>query len=284
MWQRFSSLFRRSRLERELTEEIETHLALQEELFRRQGMTPEAARLAARREFGGVAQAMESYRDRRGIRWLESSLADLRYAFRGLRRNPGFAAAAILSLALGIGANTAIFSLFHTLMLRMLPVENPQQLVSLYRTGGWGRGYSSYPLFLEIRKRTDLFEDVAARSGVERVRFSSGSNDRLETAELEMVSGNYFRMLGIAPAIGRVFTGDDNRTPHAHPLVVLSYDFWQSRFGGDPGVLGRSVTVAEHPLTIIGVAAKGFYGVEVDHRADLWEPAMMSAGEIMDPA
>ena len=283
MWKRLWSLVRRDRLDRELSEELETHLAMQEEIFRRQGMPPEAARLAARREFGGVSQTMEAYRDRRGIRWLETCLADLRYALRGLRRNPGFAAAAILSLALGIGANTAIFSLFHTLMLRMLPVENPQQLVSLYRTGGWGRGYASYPLFLEIRKRTDLFQDVAARSGVDKVRFTSGSNDRLETAQLELVSGNYFRMLGIAPAIGRLFTDDDNRTPHAHPLVVLSYDFWQTRFGGDPAVLGRSVTVAEHPLTIVGVAAKGFHGVEVDHRADLWEPAMMSPGEIMDP-
>ena len=280
---RFFALFRRARLDRELREEIEAHLAMQEEAFRRQGMTAEAARLAARREFGGVTQTIENYRERRGIGWIESSMADLRYAMRGLRRNPAFAAAAILSLALGIGANTAIFSLYHALMLRLLPVERPQQIVSLYRTGGWGLGYASYPLFLEIRKRTDLFDDVAARSGVEKVRFSAGANGRLETAQRELVSGNYFRMLGVAPAIGRVFTDDDNRTPHAHPLAVLSYDFWQRRFGGDTAVLGRTLTVAEQPLTVIGVAAKRFQGVEVDHHPDLWVPVMMSEAEIMQP-
>jgi predicted permease len=279
---RFFALFRRRRLDRELREEIEAHLAMQEEVFRRQGMTAEAARLAARREFGGVTQTIETYRERRGIAWIESSLADLRYAVRGLRRNPVFAAAAILSLALGIGANTAIFSLYHTLMLRLLPVEKPQQIVSLYRTGGWGRGYASYPLFLEIRKRTDLFQDVAARTGVDKVRFSAGAGG-LETAGREMVSGNYFRMLGVAPAIGRVFTDQDNRTPHAHPLAVLSYDFWQRRFGGAPGIVGRTFTVSEQPLTVIGVAAKGFHGVEVERPADLWVPLMMSEAEIMQP-
>jgi predicted permease len=283
MWKRLVSLFRRGRLDRELTEEIETHLAMQEDVFRREGMTPEAARAAARREFGGVARTMEAYRERRGIGWIETSLADLRYAFRGLRRNPGFAAAAILSLALGIGANTAIFSLYHALLLRLLPVERPQELVSLYRTGGWGHGFASYPLFLEIRKRTDLFQDVAARSGVERLRFAAGSGDRQETAGAEYVSGNYFRMLGVAPALGRLFTDDDNRTPHAHPLAVLSYDFWQTRFGGDPATLGRTVIVGNQPLTVIGVAARGFTGVEVDHRADLWQPAMMYADNVMEP-
>src|ERR1035441_6739375 len=163
-WQRLIGLLRGDRLEREMDEEIGVHLAMQEEEFRKQGMKPAAARAAALREFGGVAQAKEEYRDRRGVPWLETAVRDLRYGFRGLRRTPGFSPAA--GLALGIGANTAIFSLFHTLMLRMLPVERPQELVSLYRTGGWGRGTMSYPLFQEIAKRNDLFAGVIASNGV----------------------------------------------------------------------------------------------------------------------
>ena len=166
IWKRCSALFRRGRLDRELSEEIGIHLAMQEEEFRQQGMDPAAARAAARRAFGGVAQTQEAYRDRRGIPWLEIAAKDVRYALRGLRRNPGFTAAAVISLALGIGANTAIFSLFHALMLRMLPVARPDELVSLYRTGGWGKGYSSYPLYLELAKRSDLFSGVLARTGV----------------------------------------------------------------------------------------------------------------------
>ena len=135
--QRLRALLRRNRMERELNEEIGIHLAMQEEEFRHEGMDAASAHAAALRQFGGVAQSKEDYRDRRGLPWLESAARDLRYGLRGMRRTPGFTLAAVLSLALGIGANTAIFSLFHTLMLRLLPVERPQELVSLYRTGGW---------------------------------------------------------------------------------------------------------------------------------------------------
>src|SRR5207253_1970987 len=144
---RFLALFRTRRLDRELGEEIATHLAMQEQEFRRAGMPPEEARLAALRQFGGVARTAEFYRERRAIPWIETLGKDTRYALRGLRRSPGFAAAAVLSLALGIGANTAIFSLFHTLVLRMLPVSHAEELVSMTTTGGWSRGTSSYPLY-----------------------------------------------------------------------------------------------------------------------------------------
>ena len=149
---------------------------------------------------------------------LRAIAQDVRYAVRGLRHSPGFTAAAVLSLALGIGANTAIFSLFHALMLRLLPVENPQELVSLYRTGGWGRGFVSYPLFQEVAKRTDLFTGVVARTGIGKVRFTPRPGDRGEFTQREFVSGNYFHVLGVTPAIGRLFTDDDNRTPGAHPV------------------------------------------------------------------
>src|ERR1017187_7629347 len=281
-WRRLIGLLRGHRLERELNEEIGAHLAMQEEEFRQHGMKPAAARAAALREFGGVAQAKEEYRDRHGVPWLETAVRDLRYGLRGLRRTPGFTAAAVLSLALGIGANTAIFSLFHTLMLRMLPVERPQELVSLYRTGGWGKGTVSYPLFLEIAKRSDLFTGVIARTGVVKVRFTPRPGDRGEFTQRELVSGNYFTVLGVAPALGRLFTDDDNRTPGGHPVAVLSYDLWRNRYGADPGILGGKILVDEQPLTVIGVAAPGFHGVEVERRAEVWVPAMMMSDMMFD--
>ncbi len=283
MWRRFAAILRGDRLDRDLNDEIQVHLAMQEEEFRRQGMDAAAARNAARREFGSVARTQELYRERRGVPWLESAVKDVQYALRGLRRNPGFTAAAVLSLALGIGANTAIFSMFHALMLNMLPVSRPAELVTMYRTGGWGRGYSSYVLYLEVARRTDLFHGVIARSSVDKTPFRAGPGDRPETAQRELVSGNYFAVLGVAPAIGRLFTAEDNRTPHAHPLAVLSYDFWQRRFAADPGVLGRTLVVDAQPLTVIGVAGRGFRGVEVDRHPDLWAPAMMHQGDIMEP-
>src|ERR1035438_2109655 len=130
--------------------------------------------------------------------------------------------------------------MFHALMLHMLPVSRPEELVTLYRTGAWGEGYSSYPLYLEIAKRSDLFSGVIARSGVDKARFRVGGGGA-GTVQVEAVTGNYFRVLGIAPAIGRLFTDSDNVTPHAHPVAVLTYDFWKRRFGGDPAVLGRTV-------------------------------------------
>jgi len=268
------------RLDRELDAEIANHLAMQEAEFRARGMSAREAHGAALREFGGVTQMVESYRERRGLPWLETAWSDVRYALRGLRQNKAFTAAAIVSLALGIGANTAIFTLVRALMLRSLPVSHPEELVTLYRTGAWGRGYGSYPWYLEVARRTDLFQGVIARSGVEKVRVAG---DRVETVQQELVFGNYFRVLGIGPAIGRLIGEDDNRKPHAHPVAVLSYDYWQRRFGGDPEALGRKITVDEQPLTIIGVAARGFGGVEVDARPDLWIPAMQHEGEIMAP-
>jgi predicted permease len=282
-WRRLTGLLRGNRLERELNEEIGIHLAMQEEEFRQRGMEPVAAHAAALREFGGVAQAKEDYRDRRGVPWLESAARDLRYGLRGLRRTPGFTVAAVLSLALGIGANTAIFSLFHTLMLRLLPVEKPHELVSLYPTGGRFDGYVSYPLFQEIAKRGDLFTGVIARTPVSKTRFATRPGARGQFCQREFVSGNYFTVLGVAPALGRLFTEDDNRTPGGHPIAVLSYDLWHNRYGADPAILGAKILVDEQPFTVIGVAGAGFHGVQVERRAEVWVPAMMAGGNLKDP-
>lgn len=283
LWKRFKALFCSRRSERELSEEVESHLQMLAAEFRAGGMDAEAARAAARREFGGLDQIKEAWRDRRGLPWLETLLKDARYGLRGLGRSPAFTIAAVLSLALGIGANTAIFSFLNTLMLRMLPVEHPEQLLSLYRTGGWGRGFSSYPQYLTFREHRELFNGVLARSGAYKVRFEAGSSSRAEFVQREFVSGNYFEVLGVKPVLGRLFTDADDRTPQGHPLAILSYDFWRTRFGIDPGVLGRTLRVDEQPLTVIGVAGPGFHGVEVDHKPDLWVPTMMFPGKIMEP-
>ncbi|MFN7993749.1 MAG: ABC transporter permease [Bryobacteraceae bacterium] len=279
-WKRALSLLSRSRLERELTEEVEAHLQMRADELAGQGLSDADARAAARREFGGVEQMKEAYRDRRGVPPLEILAKDVRYAVRGLRRSPAFTTAAALSLALGIGANTAIFSFVNALMLRLLPVREPEQLVTIYRSGGWGQGYSSYPLYLMFRAHPELFEGVLARSSANKVRFDSGKSSRAEFAMEEFVSGNYFEVLGVQPVLGRLFTDEDNRTPHAHPYAVLNYDFWRSRFALDPGVLGRSLTLDGQPLTVVGVAAPAFHGVEVEHRPDVWVPAMMFSGDI----
>jgi len=275
IWMRLQELFRRTRLDGELDEEVAVHLQMMEDAFRRRGMNEAEARAAALREFGGVAHAKEAYRDQRGFAWIEIFLKDVRYALRGLRRSPGFTAAAVISLALGIGANTAIFSLFHTLMLRMLPVAHAEQLIAIHRTGGWGAGTISEPLYRLIAGRTDLFNGVVAFSGFGKVRFTAHSGDRDEYVQRDFASGNYFQALGIQPAIGRLFTPADNRVPGAHPLAVIGYDLWRNRFGADPGVLGRRIMVDEEPLTVIGVAAPGFRGLEVERRTEIWVPYMM---------
>jgi predicted permease len=282
IWKRCRALFAKRRLETELDEEVRAHLEMLAEELRERGMDPRAAREAARREFGGIDSMKEPYRDRRGIPRIEILAKDVRYAIRGLRRSPAFTIAAVLSLALGIGANTAIFSFIDTLMLRMLPVEKPEQLLSLYRTGGWGSGFASYPQYLEFRGHAELFSGVLARSGAYKVRFDTGHNNRADFVEREFVTGNYFDVLGVKPALGRVFTDADDRVPQGHPIAILSYDFWRSRFGLDPGILGRVLMVDEQPLTVVGVAAPGFHGVEVEHRTDVWAPTMMFRGQIME--
>jgi len=276
LWQRFKELLRGARLDRELDDEVSFHLQMLAEQFRARGMNESEARAAARRELGGEAHVKETYRGERGLPWLETAARDGRYALRGLRRSPGFAAAAVLSLALGIGANTAIFSLFHALMLHMLPVARPMELVDLYKTGGWISGHCSYPLYQEVAKRTDLFQGVMARADVARVRFRERPNARENFTLREFVSGNYFELLGVKAALGRVFTQDDDRVPGGHPLAVLSYDCWRNRYGADPAVVGSTVLVDEKPLTVIGVAAAGFHGVQVERRTEVWVPILMA--------
>ena len=202
---------------------------------------------------------------------------DLRYAVRMLRKNPGFTCVAVLTLALGIGANAAIFSLTDAVLLQSLPVTDPSQLTAIAsydpKSGPSADRSFSYPMYQDLRDKNDVFSGVLARGGAQMNVSYDGRNDRVRG---ELVSGNYFEVLGVRPWAGRLFTQDDDRTPGAHPVAVLSYRFWEQRFGKDPGLVGKTILVNEHPLTVIGVTPPEFYGLELSSNADVRVPLMMT--------
>jgi predicted permease len=270
IWKRLAALFRFRRLEQDLQDEFDHHLALIEAELRATGMDAPSARAEARRQFGSVAQTQEVYRERRGVPWIETSLRDIRYGLRGLGRNRGFTAAAVLSLALGIGANTAVFSLFYALMLRMLPVARPHELVYLFMTGNRSAGYLSSGLYKELAGHKELFAGVVVRNAGGRTSFRTAPEGQPVAARSESVSANYFEVLGVPPAIGRYFTDEETHTIAPQRPVVLGYDLWRNRFGADPKVLGRTLYTESKPLVVIGVAAPRFHGVSVEQAADMW--------------
>ena len=202
---------------------------------------------------------------------------DLRYAFRSLRKAPVFTAVAVLSLALGIGANTAIFTLLDQILLRLLPVKNPSELTLLTMRGphygsNWGGNAISYPMYKDFQARNQVFTGMFCRFSRQ---LSLTFDGHTELANAELVSGTYFPVTGVGAALGRVFNENDDRTPDGHPVVVLSYDFWKTRFAGDPQVVGKTVIVNGHSMTIVGVAQRGFDGVELGNSAKVFVPIMM---------
>ena len=205
---------------------------------------------------------------------------DLRFGLRTLRPSPVFTAVAVLSLALGIGANTSIFSLLSQVMFRLLPVAEPERLV-VFHTEGQREGTSSsdnheavfsYPMYRDLRNRSQVFEGVIARSSAP-VSFSSGG--QTERARAELVSGNFFEVLGVRAVLGRVFTPEDDHLPGAHPVIVLSHGYWKRRFGGSPSMLNQKVNVNGHPMVVIGIAPQDFHGVLGGDTPDLLVPIMM---------
>src|SRR5579864_1282107 len=187
-------------------------------------------------------------------------VADVRFAFRTLKKSPVFVAVAVLSLALGIGANTAIFTLLDQVILRRLPVEHPEQLVQLkwegaYYGGNTGYASLSYPMYKDFRDHSQVFSGVVCRY---RLPLNLGLSGRGERLDGELVSGNYFQVLGVKAAVGRLITPEDDRVPDGHPLAVLSYDFWALHFHSDPGVLGQTLLINSREFTVIGVTEKGF--------------------------
>jgi predicted permease len=206
-------------------------------------------------------------------------LRDVKHAVRGLKKAPGFAAVVILTLGLGIGANAAIFSLLDQVLLRSLPVRDPGSLVLLDGPGAFrGRTFNnmtfSYPMYTDFRDRNEVFTGVLGRFPTATTVVWQGQAER---AAGELVSGNYFEVLGVGPAVGRLFDAADDRTPGAHPVAVLSHGYWTRRFGADPMVLNQTITVNGHPYTIVGVSARGFEGIQVGQSADVMVPMMMKA-------
>jgi predicted permease len=201
---------------------------------------------------------------------------DIRYALRRMTQSPAFAAVVVLTLALGIGANAAIFSLLDQVLLQSLPVANPDQLVvlSAYEAKQPVLDSSfSYPMYQDLRDRNSVFSGVIARGGTQ---MNVTYGDQTERVRGELVSGNFYEVLGVRPWAGRLFTQEDDRTPGAHPVAVLSYRFWESRFNKDPNLIGKTILINEHPMTVLGVTPPGFYGVDLTNNPDVLVPLMMT--------
>ena len=260
------------RRDRELAEELESHLQMQIEDNLRRGLTPEEARRQALLKPGGVEQTKENYRDRRGLPALETVIQDLRYGLRMLGKSPGLTAILAITLGLGIGANTAIFSVVNGFLLRPLPVAAPEQITVLaiqQKDAPVGSSGFSYPEFVDFRKQADAFS-VLFTTVLSTVELNAG--DRSDQCFANYVSGNFFSALEIKPAAGRLILPSEGETPGEQRLVVLSYSYWQKRFGGDSGVIGKQIPVDGKPAIIIGVVPKEFRGMYSIFEVDVYLP------------
>jgi predicted permease len=278
--------------ERELEKEIQHHLQMAAKDRGERGATVREAESGARREFGNVGLVKEVTRDAWGWRWLENLYEDLRYGFRTLGKSKGFAAVAILTLALGIGANTAIFSLIDAVLLRAIPVRDASQLVvaqwrarkepsnhnnmsygdcaGFHENSAQGDCSFSEPFYKELRAQDRIFSDLAAFAGGDRLDLSE--NGAASTVDQpEYVSGNYFETLGVQPTLGRLFNTEDD-TPIAPSVAVLSYNFWRSQFGGAPSAVGKKILLNKIPFTIIGVAEPRFDSLSPGNALQIWIP------------
>jgi hypothetical protein len=276
-------LFRRKSLERDLERELQFHLDAHVADLMRAGLSREAALREAKLALGGLELVRETTRDARGTRWLEDCVRDSRFALRGMARSPGFTAAVVLTLAIGIGATTAVWSITDALMRRSLPIDRPDELHAIKRVGIEDDNYRmSYPRFQ--RFRTDFGDSVPLAAMATMIRVYARIDAQPEQVQMQLVSGEWFPLLGIGAAAGRVLGPADNRTMGAHPVAVLSHGFWTRRFGGDRAVIGRTFTINGQSLSVIGVAEPGFRGLTVGQSVDLWVPVVMQhqAGHRID--
>ena len=305
---RIRALFSQNRLDRDLDEELSAHLDMLVDENVRRGMTIEEARRAASRSFGGVTQIKEAYRDQRGLPIVETFIQDVRYGFRMLRKNPGFTAVAVLTLALGIGANTAMFSVLDAVMIQTLPVRAADQLLMLKWTAkGFpsmiedlegnslnnanGEGIISeslsYPAYENLRTKNTVFSDVVAFSS-NLSDFNVQFNGKADSALIEPVSGNYFNGLGVQTYLGRAILPSDDSAA-AEPVAVVSYPFWKRMLGGDSSIIGATVVVNSVPLTVVGVGAREFFGTQPGISVDIWVslhlyPRLIQSLNFNDPA
>jgi putative ABC transport system permease protein len=281
---------RRKRMMQNLEEDIRNHIERDTQDNIERGLSPKEARYAALRKFGNVTRVKEDTREVWSFRWLEQLRQDIRHGLRMLAKNPGFTAVAVLSLALGIGANTAVFSLIDAVMLRMLPVNRPDELLQLKRqdprdTGLasanplsflWSGGASpsfSNPLWEQVRDQQNVFSGVFAW-GNNRFDFARGGT--VQPADGSFVSGDFFTTLGLSPAAGRLIAGSDDYRG-CPPVAVLSYGFWQGHYGGASGAVGSTLSLDDHPFEIIGVAPPGFYGMDVGRESEVFVPICTTA-------
>ena len=260
-------LLRRSRMGSEVAEELRAHMELRADDLERSGIDREEAERRARIEFGGVGRFKEECQEELSGHWIENAWMDLRYSARVLRKSPGFAVAAVLTLAIAIGANAVVFGILDGLILRPLNVPQAENL--------WGTAYGqnamweSYQNYLDLRARNHSFEDLAAFKFM-FVGLDAGNQPALATGF--GTTGNYFDVLRVKPYLGRFFGSSDERGPNSAPYVVLSYAYWHSHFPDERAVLGRTILLNKHPFTVIGVAPEGFRGTLLFINPDFFMP------------
>lgn len=273
---RLRALFRREAVEAEMDEELRSHFEKQVEKYVASGVPRDEAVRRARLEFGGHEQLKEDCRDARGVSFIDTLTRDVRYGLRMLRKNLGFATVAILTLALGIGANTAIFSVINSVLLRPLPYGDPASLVMVWENNSQlanPHNTVSPPNFLDWRSRNTVFESMAA---VYDERDNLTGNGDPQEVILQGVSSNFFSVLGVNPIMGSGFTSENDQTGHNN-VVLLSYGFWKERFGGDPSIVGKTVVINGHPQTVVGVAPQSFQwfikdGTLTGAKPQMWFP------------
>ncbi|HWE53615.1 MAG TPA: ABC transporter permease [Bryobacteraceae bacterium] len=269
---RLLGLIDRDLKDREFAEELASHMELHAEDNRRAGMTPEEARRAAHIRLGGIEATKEAMRDQRGVPALEAFLQDLRYGLRMLGRNPGFAALAVAIMALGIGANTAVFSVVNAVLLKPLAWRDPDRIVTLANPSRKGHPVSrletklvSIPNFNDWHGQSSSFEAMAYYNYAQGPVMSGAT---AEYAQLAGVSPGFFHVFGVTPVVGRFFSADEEK-PGSNNALLISYAYWQSHFGGDPHVAGRTIRVYGKVTPIVGVLPPGFHFPD---KTDIWGP------------
>jgi len=266
-------------LDERMDEEMRSHIEMQTRENIESGMSAEEARFAACRQFGWVESIKGTCREQRGVDWIENLLQDVRYGARILRKNPGFTAVAVLTLALGIGANTATFALLNELLFRPLPVREPSELMALVlvtRESDYSGQVIPYPIYRDYAEAQAAFSELIAYAPV-NTRIKLG--ERRSQIQAQVVSGNFFSSLAVHPVLGRSFLPEEDHVPMRDAVAILSHEFWQSRFNSDPQIIGKTVSLDDYiegprTFTIVGVAPSNFRGFEQSSPA-LWVPAMM---------
>jgi macrolide transport system ATP-binding/permease protein len=274
---RLRSILRGRRIEQELNEELQFHLEHKIEEGIANGLSPEDARYAALRAMDGLTQRKEEMRDTQRINWLIDFVGDTRYAIRSLRRAPGLTALVVMTLALGIGMTATPFSMIDALIFRPYPVPHPGDVVALVSTSRDNSfGLFSYREYLDIRSRAKSYDGVIANSAIASVGFSADPKATPRVKGGIMVSGNYFRVLGVEPALGRGFREDEDEVPGRDAVVVLGPTFWRHEFGSDPSIVGRTVRLNGTDFTVIGVAPDSFPGLAIFSGPDFYTPLAMA--------